>query len=578
MLKVYNYIKDHRCQSVSIFKAFTTLLVGLLSLSVHFFGETPQSLFLLLATFASAFTTIVWQLLFGKGKFNKIVATLFLRLDNILLAVVLLPLTYPSALYPLLFLTNIVGARFLLSRRLGLRLTQFALGLFSIAIVGYSFAGLVQNGFYYFTLTFFPTVILNVIISFSLTVIGRLQNKQKTLENEKRQVDRTFNNIKRELFLNSQLVSSLNNDVKRKNIEIKNILNLSGQLNINSDSKKAIESFLYTVIGQLGCKYALILTQNQKENKYLSTFSSKGLKESDLNKVRIYIDSNLLNTLNATREPILEKNIPKDDLYADEIKILKFFNNDLFCPIVIKGELKGILIVGSKLTGARFSEEDVNLIAIIANQAAFVMEQNLVTSEFQDIYFKTIKAMMKSLEAKYVFARGHNTRTANYVNIIANKIGLSQTEIKELTYGTLLHDVGKIAIRDKYLLDTNVFADEDSILKNKILEHTVKGASILKSAGFDDSVVNLALHHHEDYNGKGFPHGLGESDLPFNVRILSVCNTYDAMTSDRPHRKALSGLTAREYLEHNSNKKFDPQVVKAFLNELSINKEMQKFH
>ncbi len=503
---------------------------------------------------------------------------MFLGLDNILIIAVMLPLAYTSPLYPVLFLSNIIGVRFLLGKRLGRQSSIFALTLFFIAIVGYSFAGLVQNAFYYFTLSFFPAILINGLSSFTLNVIGNLQRKQKNLEFEKNKLDKTFDDVKRELFLNSQIVTSLNKDVKRRNIEIKNILNLSGQLNINSDSKKAIESFLYTVIGQLGCKHALILTQSHRENNYYSVFSSKGFHGGKLAKIRIYLGSNLLNTFSSTREPLLERNIPKDDLYSDEVKMLKLFANDLFSPILIKGELKGVLIVGEKLTGVKFSEEDINLISIVANQAAFVMEQTLTTSEFQDIYFKTIKAMMKSLEAKYVFARGHNTRTANYVNIIASKLGLNQTEIKELTYGTLLHDVGKIAIRDEYLLDPNVFRDDQASMKNKILEHTIKGASILKSSGFEENVVNLAMHHHEDFNGKGYPHGLGELDIPQNVRILSVCNTYDAMTSDRPHRKALPDLTAKEYLEYNSGKKFDPQVVKTFLNELSLNKEMQKFH
>ncbi len=578
MLKVYNYIKDHRSKSVSIFKAFSTILVGAISLTAQFFTPAPQSILLLLITFISAFTTIVWHLLFSKEKYNKLVASLFLGLDNIIVVSVLLPLTFTSPLYPVVFLFNIVGVRFLLGKRLGMINSVFTLGLFLLAIAAYSFIGIVQNPIYLFTVTFFPALILNLLSSFSLNVIGNLQSKQKKLELESSKFNKTSNDLKREIFLNSQIVASLNNDVKRRNIEIKNILNLSGQLNINSDSKKAIESFLYTVIGQLGCKHALILTQNQKENNYYSTFSVKGLQGINLNKIRIYLDSNLLNTLGSTREPMLERNIPRDDLFADEIKLLKFFANDLFCPIIIKGELKGILIVGEKLSGAKFSRENINLISIVANQAAFVMEQTMVTADFQDIYFKTIKAMMKSLEAKYVFARGHNTRTANYVNIIASKIGLNHTEVKELTYGTLLHDVGKIAIRDKFLLDTKVFNEDQTIVKKKILEHTVKGASILKSAGFEDNMVKLALHHHEDYNGKGYPHGLGEMDIPFNVRILSVCNTYDVMTSDRPHRKALSDVTAKEYLEHNSNKKFDPQVVKAFLHELSINKEMQKFH
>ncbi len=114
MLKVYNYIKDHRSKSVSIFKAFSTILIGAICLSAQFFTPAPQSILLLLITFISAFTTIVWHLLFSKEKYNKLVASLFLGLDNIIVVSVLLPLTFASPLYAVVFLFNIVGVRFLL--------------------------------------------------------------------------------------------------------------------------------------------------------------------------------------------------------------------------------------------------------------------------------------------------------------------------------------------------------------------------------------------------------------------------------------------------------------------------------
>ncbi|MCB0282236.1 MAG: HD domain-containing protein [Calditrichaeota bacterium] len=578
MLTIYNFIKDNRSRSVSIFKLGMTAFIGISALLVYFFARKPQTLLLFVTFLLSFFSFAVWHLLFSREVYNRKVVTAFLGVDSLLLIAVFLPIAYTSAIFPLIVTVNVLGIRFLLSRRFGFRISMLFFAGFAISLFFYALNGVILNPLYHFSLNVFPALIINGLSSFALAVIASQQNKYRQLESEKAQLNDSYRSLKRELFLNSQLVTSLNKDVKRKNIEIKNILTLSGQLNINSDSKKAIESFLYTVIGQLGCRHALILTQQKKENNYYSIFSKKGLHGIDESTIRIYKNSNLLNTLNSAREPMLERNIPIDDLYADEIKLLRYFSGDLFCPILIKGELAGILIVGEKISGAPFSKEDINLIAIVANQASFIMEQTQVTSEFQDIYFKTIKAMMKSLEAKYVFARGHNTRTANYVNIISAKMGLPHSEVKELTYGTLLHDVGKIAIRDKYLLDPNVFNEDQTIVKNKILEHTLKGATILKSAGFDDMVIDLALHHHEDYDGKGFPHGLGEKDISHGVRILSVCNTYDAMTSDRPHRKALPDVTAREYLEYNSGKKFDPDIVKAFLSELSVNKEMQKFH
>lgn len=578
MIKLFNYIKENRAKSISSYKLLLTVIIGILGFVENYNTTSGNSQLLFLIFAASLFLTILWQIVFSGDRYSKTVSMFFFALDAIIIVAVVFPLAYNSPLFSVLFFLNIVSMRFLLGGRLGENTAIFTMVLFVASVITYYFNNNIHNPVYLLSLNLLPALLINGLCSFALTVISNFQKRQRQLEQEKSTLNRSYSNLKRELFLNSQIVTSLNKDVKRKNVEIRNILSMSGQLNINSDSKKAIESYLYAAIGQLGCKYALILTQTKRENNYYSVLSVKGLSGSRIGNLRIYLNSNLLNTLNSAKEPMLEKNIPKSDLYDDEIEMLKMFTDDLFCPILIKGNIAGVLIVGQKISNMKFTKEDLNLISIVANQASYVMEQTQTTSDFQDTYFKTIKAMMKSLEAKYIFARGHNTRTANYVNIIAGKMGFPSSEVKDLTYGTLLHDIGKIAIRDKYLLDPNVFGNNQALLKNKILEHTIKGATILKSAGFEGNVVDLALHHHEDYDGKGYPHGLGEHDISLGVRILSVCNIYDAMTSDRPHRKALEEITAKEYLEYNSGKKFDPQVVKTFLTELAVNKEMQKFH
>ena len=186
--------------------------------------------------------------------------------------------------------------------------------------------------------------------------------------------------------------------------------------------------------------------------------------------------------------------------------------------------------------------------------------------------------MLESLEAKFMFGRGHNVRTANYANMVAQRMQLNAREIKDLTYGSLLHDIGKIAIKDEYLLNSSTFHDNDTTMKERILDHTVEGSKILKASGFNNSIIDLALHHHEFYNGKGYPHKIGENDIALSTRILAVCNAFDAMTSDRPHRKALPASTARQYLQQRSNSQFDPEIVKIFLEEIDKAPTAKRFH
>jgi putative nucleotidyltransferase with HDIG domain len=238
----------------------------------------------------------------------------------------------------------------------------------------------------------------------------------------------------------------------------------------------------------------------------------------------------------------------------------------------------GAIIVGSKISGGLFSKEDLNLISIVANQTAFVLEQSKLTQNYKEFYAKTIKAMLESLEAKYIYARGHNVRTANYAAIVGKRLNLPINQIKDLTYGSLLHDIGKIVIKDEYLLNSAKFAQGDMEIKEKILDHTLEGSKILKSAGFNDQIIDMALHHHEFFNGKGYPHKIGQTDLSLSSRILAVCNAYDAMTSDRPHRKALSAKTAQEYLLRSKNTQFDPDIVQIFLEEIGNNNLPHKYN
>ena len=183
------------------------------------------------------------------------------------------------------------------------------------------------------------------------------------------------------------------------------------------------------------------------------------------------------------------------------------------------------------------------------------------------------------MEIKYTYSKGHALRTAQYVHALARRVGYGTNgQLKSLTYGTILHDIGKIAIRDDILHFNGSFNGTNLTIKNQILEHTLIGASILKSVNFDDEMVNLALHHHEWFNGQGFPNGLRGEEISLGVRILSVCNAYDALLSDKPHRKSLGEEWAVEQLRSGSEVQFDPELVREFLKELTANPQLRKLN
>lgn len=523
-------------------------------------------------------SAIFWWIVYLKRPFRDNIAQNLFLIDSVIIFLFLYPAFALSKLFillPVIYL--LIGCTLFSERALPVALISF-FSLFVLAAVVYGilnvFAQPVQTSLAHLSL-------LGLIASAS-TIATRayrnLQEEQDKFHREKTLFQKRYDKLEHELTLTRQHSQILDKDVRKRDIEIKNILTLSGQLNVREDSRKILTSFLLTAIGQIGASHAAILARESRDHNYISIIVQKGLRGIDPTGIRLYLHSNLLQLFNSVREPILLDQIPRQDLYEDEIKILQIFEGALVSPIHIRNAFTGLLFVGSKISNKPFTKEDINLVSIIANQTAFVLEQSKLTQDYKEFYAKTIRAMLESLEAKFMFGRGHNVRTANYANMVAQRMQLSAREIKDLTYGSLLHDIGKIAIKDEYLLNSSTFQEDDTNLKEKILDHTVEGSKILKAAGFNHSIIDLALHHHEFYNGKGYPHQIGENDIALSTRILAVCNAYDAMTSDRPYRKALPASTARQYLQQRSNSQFDPEIVKIFLEEIDKAPGAKRLH
>ncbi|MBN1406974.1 MAG: HD domain-containing protein [Calditrichaceae bacterium] len=523
-------------------------------------------------------TTIFWVVVYYGRPINEdIIRNIFL-LDSIVLFLLIYPVFYQSSFFFIIPAIYLISAPAFFSDKTYSISIGFLLTLFILSNIVYGLRQIIETPVESFLSNIVLLSIISYIAKIATDAIKSAINKDDAYEKERQNFLSRQEKLSQELSLSRQNSEILNKNIRKRDIEIKNLMVLSGQLNIREDSKVILNSFLLTAIGQIGSSHAAILTRIKKQHNYISLAVQKGLRGIDQSHLRIYLDSSLVQVLNSVREPILISQIPMENLYEDEISILKYFKDDLICPIRIRNIFIGAILVGKKISGNLFDKEDFNLISIVANQAAFVLEQSKLTQNYKEFYAKTIKAMLESLEAKYSYARGHNVRTANYAAIVGRRLNLPINQIKDLTYGSLLHDIGKIVIRDEYLLNSAKFAQDDMQIKEKILEHTLEGSKILKSAGFNNQIIDMALHHHEFYNGKGYPHKIGETDLSLNSRILAVCNAYDAMTSDRPHRKALSHKIAQEYLLHSQNTQFDPEIVKIFLEEIRTNSISQKYN
>jgi len=191
-------------------------------------------------------------------------------------------------------------------------------------------------------------------------------------------------------------------------------------------------------------------------------------------------------------------------------------------------------------------------------------------TKMRKVYLDTIRALAAAIDAKDPYTKGHSERVAETSVALAQELNLTDKDIENIEYTALLHDIGKIGIADNILGKNSSLTDKEF---DKIKEHPVMGAKIVEPVDFLKNSYEAIYHHHEKYNGAGYPDGLKEKDIPLLSRIIAVADAYDAMGSDRPYRKKLSKDKILKELKDQAGKQFDPEIVKVLISVLDRERE-----
>ncbi len=182
--------------------------------------------------------------------------------------------------------------------------------------------------------------------------------------------------------------------------------------------------------------------------------------------------------------------------------------------------------------------------------------------DLKSSYLETVQALSRALEAKDPVTSGHAERVSQYSVSIAHQLGLSQAKIDIIMYAGLLHDIGKIGVADSILQKPGKLTQQEY---NAIKEHSSIGSDILRDIDFLRDASKIIRYHHERYDGQGYPDGLGGEQVPIESYILGVADAFDAMTNDRPYRKALTIEAARDVIKEQAGRQFHPRVADAFV-------------
>ena len=232
-----------------------------------------------------------------------------------------------------------------------------------------------------------------------------------------------------------------------------------------------------------------------------------------------------------------------------------------YVPMVAHGQVLGLFQVQS-FTPGRFSQSDTLILSLLGNTAAIALDNARLFGDLLEAYDGIIEAWGRVLELRDQDTEGHTRRVTDLTVQVGRRMGLDETALANLRRGALLHDIGKLAIPDRVLLKPGPLdADEWDLMR----KHPLYAYQMLQPLAFLQPVTDIPLCHHERWDGEGYPHSLSGTDIPLPARIFAVVDVWDALNSARPYRPAWPQPEIITYLQAHAGTRFDPNVVRVFL-------------
>jgi HD-GYP domain-containing protein (c-di-GMP phosphodiesterase class II) len=266
---------------------------------------------------------------------------------------------------------------------------------------------------------------------------------------------------------------------------------------------------------------------------------------------------------------------------------------ELLVPLVIRDEIVGVIFLGEKATGEPFTAYDKEIICAMARHIGVGISQRNLMAELErradenrglyenlrHTYTDTVKAFAAAIDCKDKYTEGHSERVGKYSEMIAAELGWDDDHVEGVAIAGYLHDVGKLAV-DRNIINSpmRITASENE----QLAKHPSVGYEILSPIHHPYAEVPLAAkYHHERLDGRGYPDGLYDREIPFIAKIVNLADSFDAMTTDRPYKRRREAVEVVEDLHRNAGKQFAPELVTAFcrsmLKELTNEKKEKRF-
>jgi len=352
-------------------------------------------------------------------------------------------------------------------------------------------------------------------------------------------------------------IALLQAKLKRKLVEFRNLFEITRALNLALDLDEVLNLFSLSIMGQFGVERVAVFLVEPRRGGLFAPRQVRGFPSDHFRDFTMPAD-----VLEHRGDD--EEFLSLGDLGSAEagIEALRASGLEWLVPLRVRRNLEGLVFLGGRGAGRGFHEDERDLLTTLCNQGAVAIANAQQRRAQEDRNLGLVRGMMSLIESRDEYARGTTERVVRYVTAVSKLLHVPKPALKSLVYGAALRDIGMIAVSHLILKNPAHLSDDEWAL---IKQHPERGARILEEMDFPAEVIDVVRHHHERWGGEGYPDGLRGNEIPLGARIVSLVDSYVAMTGERPYRRALPFDKARQVVAENWGTPFDPSVVEMFL-------------
>ncbi|NIO17281.1 MAG: HD domain-containing protein [Deltaproteobacteria bacterium] len=376
------------------------------------------------------------------------------------------------------------------------------------------------------------------------------------------------------------------NELKESKAQIKSLLNhISHAVESPFELDRLLKVYLSSISNIIGFRKGVMAVNNDPRG--LRIITQIGLTE-DEKSAFLTKGKKTLNLVMEEKRPvcIIENSMPGENM-EDHLEFQAFIGDNISTPLVKSHRVFGVLTMAAGAETCRdtgenpdgrqkntITDDEMVMIKNLSAQISTAIENTELRKEMEKTYFDSITALAAAVEARDIYTNGHSKRVSALSGAIAREMNLPEQTVAYVQDASLLHDIGKIGIPDSILHEISHEMPESWF--DVIKKHPVIGENIIKPLRSLTHLCPIVRHHHERFDGTGYPDGLSGENIPVESRVIAVADAFDAMTSDRPYRDRLTTEDAVSELKKNAGTQFDAEPVRALLRHMSSDSSKER--